>query len=235
VNSTSLFDILDPLRTRLGFDASFWDQRYEEMSAGTKDWTHSNAVIHDESDDTFIVSVRHQDWLIKIRRDTGELIWRLGFEGDFSIVGTGDYAYHMHAPELQADGNLLVYDNGNGREGLGGEPPFTRVVEFELDEMSMTAMQVWEYAGASAYHSPFVGDADRLENGNVLITDGGLVADPAAPVGAPDNQKSARIVEVTHESTPQEVWSVELHDDATTDPVGYTIYRAERFDSLYAE
>ncbi len=235
VNSASLFDVLDPHRMRLGFDSPFWNQRYESVSSGTKDWTHSNAVIYDERDDTFIVSVRHQDWLVKLRRDTGEMVWKFGYEGDFSIVGTGDYMFHMHGPELEADGNLLMYDNGNGREGLSAGEFFTRVVEFELDETSMTAMQVWEYRGTSDYSSPFVGDADRLENGNVLITDGGLVADPAAPVGAPDNQKSARVVEVTHEEMPQVVWSAEVHDDATTDPVGYTIYRSERLGSLYAE
>lgn len=233
VHDYSMLDLLDPMRTRLGFDQPFWDRAYTSTS-GTKDWSHGNAVIYDARDDSFIVSLRHQDWMVKVDRKTGALIWRFGEGGDFTMVGGGDWQYHEHAPELEPNGNILVYDNGNGRTSLGaGEDPFSRVVEFSVDENTMETSVVWEYRNDAPYYSAFVGNADMLPNGNVLITDGGILSDPSKAVGDPTNQKSARVLEVTHEDPAQKVWEVDIHDDATTDPVGYHVYRAIRIDSLY--
>ena len=58
------------------------------------DWTHTNAVIYSPSDRNLIVSIRHQNWIIKIDynggRGTGNIIWRLGYQGDFALVGGTD-------------------------------------------------------------------------------------------------------------------------------------------------
>ncbi len=234
----SLFDILDPMRVRDGFHNPFWNTHYAEDSEGTKDWTHGNAVIVDD-DGHYILCLRHQDWLIKMNAETGELIWRFGEEGDFTMAGEGEFAFHPHAPELQEDGTLLVYDNGNVRSTLGeGELPYTRVVLYDLDEEGMTATELWEYAGQSPYFAPFVGDADRLPTGNVLITDGGLLVGcpssdngSACAIGSPDTQKWARIVEVTEAGA--EVMRITIRDDAEVNPTGYTVYRAEHLTSLY--
>jgi len=198
----SLLDVLDPLRTRAGFDNPYWNSHYADESSGTKDWSHGNAVIEDPADGNFILSLRHQDWLVKIDSSTGDVIWRLGEDGDFTMSGEGEWTYHQHAPEIQDDGNLLVYDNGNARTSLASdEAPFTRAVEYDVDETGMTVTQVWEYRGESAYFSPFVGDVDRLPNGNVLITDGGLIVgcpevgnDAACAVGAPTTQTAPPLV-----------------------------------------
>lgn len=237
----SLLDVLDPLRTRPGFDNPYWNSHYADEVSSTKDWSHGNAVIEDPSDGNFILSLRHQDWLVKIDASTGDVIWHLGEDGDFTMSGTGEWTYHQHAPEVQDDGSLLVYDNGNARTTLASdEVPYTRIVQYDIDETAMTVTQVWEYRGESAYFSPFVGDADRLPNGNVLIADGGLIVgcpdatdDAACAVGAPTTQKWARIVQITGTDTPEAVMRIEVRDDATTDPTGYTIYRAEHLESLY--
>src|SRR4029077_15803913 len=42
------------------------------------DWGHANAVIEDPRDDSLIVSLRHQNAVIKFARSTGELKWILG-------------------------------------------------------------------------------------------------------------------------------------------------------------
>ncbi len=234
----SFLDLLDPLRVRPGFDAPFWDETYPEASNGTKDWSHGNAVVYDESDDSMIVSLRHQDWLVKLSRSNGEVIWRLGEGGDFTMMGGGEFPFHAHAPEIQPDGGLLVFDNGNARSTLMGQPAFSRVVELQLDTTgapgTWTVEQVWEYRGESSYFAPFLGDADRLANGNTLITDGGLVSDEALQIGDPLNIKTARIVEVTSGASPEVVFQLGIADTAAT-PVGYSVYRAERLPSLYPD
>ncbi len=52
------------------------------------DWTHTNAVIYSPSDGNIIVSMRHQNWGVKVDYQNGEgagdVLWRLG-EGATSL------------------------------------------------------------------------------------------------------------------------------------------------------
>lgn len=237
VDSWSLLDVLEPYQHRItireDFDSPYWNQTYMDVAPdGTKDWSHGNAVVYDEDADLFLISARHLDWIVAIERATGDLAWRLGPDGDFTLDGDS-WAYHPHAPELQDDGSVLIYDNGNGRPGTGFEPgddpPYSRAVEYALDTTTWTATETWAYVHPVANnYAPFVGDADRLSNGNVLITDGGLVSDPAANIFEPTNIKSARILEVTADDPAEVVFELEIGDLVT----GYTTYRADRIESL---
>jgi len=56
---------------------------------GGADWTHANGLIHDPSDDSFIVTVRHQDCAIKIDRKSGALTWVLGTPDGWRIATRG--------------------------------------------------------------------------------------------------------------------------------------------------
>jgi len=108
VNRWSVFDMLDPHR----IGPSFHLPRGKQL-----DWTHGNSLFYDEGDDSITVSLRHQDWVIKFDRETGELIWRLGAEGDFSLVGDGEWFFQQHAAKL-LDDRWLLYDNGKDRPGI---------------------------------------------------------------------------------------------------------------------
>ena len=73
-------------------------------------------------------------------------------------------------------------------------------------------------------YARFLGDADRLDNGNVLIVHGGIEN--------PDGFAHARIIEVVPDgSTGGEiVWSLSFGDAEKQ----YISYRAERMPSLYS-
>ena len=239
VDSWTLFDYLDPLDVPEdlsdpyydSFNDPFWDFLYEGGSS--KDWTHANAVLFDPTDGNMLVSLRHLDVILKLDLENDELVWRFGPDGDFTMTGEGEWQYHQHAPELQANGNILVYDNGNHRPGLAdGETPFTRAVEYALDTDEMTVEEVWEFRGEEPYFAPYVGAVQRLENGNVLITDGGILSDPTARETDPDGGRWGRIVEVTHATPAEVVWSVEIRDNSDA-LVGYNLSRAIRFSTFY--
>jgi arylsulfate sulfotransferase len=111
----------------------------------------------------------------KLDRTTGELLWALGEGGDFEPLGDHELPWveQAHAPEIQPDGTILMYDNG-----IYPARPFSRVVQYELDEEAMTAAIVWEYPGDLAddlWFNSYWGDADRLDNGNTLITAGSVL------------------------------------------------------------
>lgn len=231
IKSWSLFDYLDIQRRKVGFDETYWDNVYWTTTPN-KDWTHANGLIYDESDNSFIVSVRHQDWLIKIDMDTDELVWKMGEEGDFTMQGEGQWMFHQHSPKFNQAGDILLYDNGNARSSYqDGDTPYTRVVEFSYDEEAKTVNQVWEYKGEEAYFVPFVGNVNELENTNILITDGAVIEDPHTDEWEPDNQKHIRITEITPGETPEKVFEIVIKDNSE-DKIGYLAYRAVRVKSL---
>ncbi len=75
--------------------------------------------------------------------------------------GDGDIEWPHH-PTLLDNGNLLIFDNGSVRG-------WSRVIE--LDPVDRTI--VWEYRGdpPESFYSSSRGSAQRLPNGNTLVTD----------------------------------------------------------------
>ncbi len=74
---------------------------------------------------------------------------------------------HQHAPVPLANGNILAFDNGNFREG--SHVAFSRVVEIDPSSNEV----VWSYADemVNAFYTAFMGNAQRLWNGNTHITE----------------------------------------------------------------
>ncbi len=81
VRTKNLLDILDPYR--IGYDSlnGGWNGAY---GTSTREWAHANSVVFDPRDNTYILSLRFQDCIVKIRRDTpgtgslDDLVWILG-------------------------------------------------------------------------------------------------------------------------------------------------------------
>jgi hypothetical protein len=163
------FDHLDPQRRRDGFDDLIFDPATLD---GGRDWTHGNGMIYDAATDTILFSMRHQDWLVQIDRATGDVLWRLGEEGDFQLTG-GTWPYHQHSPEWQADGTLLLYDNGVANPNLDDALERSRAVRYAIDTSAMTVTQAWEDE-AEDFLSIIAGDADRLPDGSILVTDSSI-------------------------------------------------------------
>lgn len=206
-----------------------------------RDWLHANAVVYDEARDAIVVSARHTNQLIALRHldDLGaqsEVLWVFGEVGTVPV--DGDLPHYQHAPEVQADGSILVYDNGNDRPGtaLGDPdtPTYSRAVLYDVDDTSenpddWTVTQLWEHRTTDVDGSPlyarFLGDADRLENGNVLITHGGI------DLPGDDDYQHAVLIEVVPDGSDggEIVWELVIG----TPDAEATVYRSERLPSLY--
>jgi hypothetical protein len=254
INHWVLLDLLDPYR--IGYDSltGFWNTTFPEVEAGTRDWAHANAVIHDPSDDSIIVSLRHQDAVIKFSRQTGQLIWILGTHnnwdqaqfGSFLLDPVGEpflFQYHQHAPEVTDDGTILIYDNGNYKATpfdpiLPATENFSRAVEFSINKDTKQVTQVWEFGQFDdpVHYAPFIGDVDTEPiTGNVLITHGGVTTDA---VGLPSDaiftsSLSVYIIEVTHTTPGEKVFELSIVDPTSEAPNGWMTYRSERLPSLY--
>lgn len=211
------FDHLDPQRRREGFDEVILDPATLESA---HDWTHGNGVVHDAATDTVLFSMRHQDWVVLIDRGSGDILWRLGSEGDFALTA-GTWPFHQHSPEWQADGTLLLYDNGLGNPDLPFPEQTSRAVRYALDTDAMTATQEWEDE-AEDFMTIIAGDADRLPDGSILVTDS------AIDLHVGPQAIHARVREVDERSSSEPQWSF-------TTALGNFIYRCTFSERLPGE
>lgn len=168
----------------------------------TYDWTHGNAIVHDPENDTLLLSLRHQDWVLAIDHKTGEVLWKLGNDGDFTLEGATKFFHHQHAPEWQTDGSLLIYDNGVGDPDLAPSEIESRVRRYELDHATKTATLVWTDDGPPIV-STFAGNADRLPGGHILVTDSSITTDTTI---------WADLRELDEDASPQVQWSLRTPD-----------------------
>jgi arylsulfate sulfotransferase len=148
------------------------------------DWLHINAVSWSPADGNLVLSVRHQDWVIKIDYRSGagdgHVVWRLGQGGDFTLNSAEESAWfsHQHNAHYIDDTTLVLLDNGNTRRA--SDPTAnSRGQVWTLDEHTMTATPVvnadlGSYAGA-------IGSAQRLSNGNYHFNLGMTGPEPPRP------------------------------------------------------
>jgi arylsulfate sulfotransferase len=132
------------------------------------DWTHSNSVQL-TPDGNLLLSMRHQDWVIKIDyrngAGTGEILWRLGRDGDFQFLSNDPYPWfsHQHDAAIDADGQLLLFDNGNVRYAADASA-HSRGQVIRLDEQNLIAVLVLN-ADLGDF-SVALGSAQKLDNGD---------------------------------------------------------------------
>jgi len=162
---------------------------------GSFDWLHINSAHYvgpnrwfDQGDMRFapnnvIISSREASLLAIVGRD-GKIVWRLG--PDFSeskelrsirqIIG--QHHAHIIPKGLPGAGNLLVFDNG-GSSGYGFASPiapdgvgaFARSTSRVVEINPVTLELVWSYTNPR-FFSTNISSAQRLPNGNTLITAG---------------------------------------------------------------
>jgi arylsulfate sulfotransferase len=250
VRETKLLDILDPRRLCYESLGNFWGTPgniYSTVTPGiqTHDWSHANSVVIDWSDNTYVVSCRNQDAVVKIARDTGQIVWIHGPHerwnapwDQYLLTPIGPpfgWQYHQHAPEFNRFGNIVLFDNGNFRAippdpYLPLEQSYSRAVEFHVDPVAMTTEQIWWYGshvqGAEDHmFSRFIGDADPLPTTDDILVTNGATFEPGVPVN------HAQLLELTRTRPPLRVFEARII--APGDTTSWTVYRSERIPSLY--
>jgi hypothetical protein len=140
------------------------DALHLDFTAGWIDDVHGNAVDID-ADGNILFSSRHMNEITKINRQTGEIIWRLGGKNNqFRFINDPAGFSFQHAVRRIANGHITLFDNGNFHD-----PPFSRAVEYALDEDLKTATLVWQYRHTPDIFGFAMGSVQRMENGNTLI------------------------------------------------------------------
>lgn len=200
------------------------------------DWTHTNAVVYSPDDGNLIVSIRHQNWVIKVDyangTGAGDILWRLGEGGDFTLVNgvdPTDWNNAQHGPAFFSNNTSGVFslgmmDNGDWRPfavgvtcGTTGNPPclYSTVPIYQIDETAKTATltfhQIAPTTPVNEYNS-FGGNVTWLANGNVEYDLCGT-------------STGSYVYEVTRTASPQTVWTMHVSNT--------NLYRASRIESMY--
>jgi hypothetical protein len=104
-----------------------------------------------------LMSLRTTSGIIAVDKASGKIVYQFG----------PDLVSHQHTPVELPGGNILIIDNGNYRSGVSTS--YTRVVEIN----PATKQIEWQYADTphQSFYCPFMGNAQRLANGNTHITD----------------------------------------------------------------
>jgi hypothetical protein len=200
------------------------------------DWTHTNAIVYTPDDHNILVSMRHQNWVVKVDYNdgagTGNVLWTLGHGGTqnpLTLVGgtdPTDWNYAQHAPAVVGPTSagifsLVMMDNGDDRMfpdgglcGTGSEPAcYSTVPVFQINETAKTATLTFHQTAPTSLYNSWGGNAEPMDNGNIEYDLCGTVS-------------GSDIFEVTPDSAnPTTVWHMHM--------TGNNSYRGFRISSLY--
>lgn len=166
------------------------------LASQANDWLHGNSLTYDSTDGNLIMSLRSQDWVIKIAYENGtgdgHIVWVLGNEGSqsaapsFTMINTPNiplpWFSHQHDVEVwtaESPKQITLFDNGNTRRSTDPTAN-SRGQALTINETAMTA-DIHINVDFPFYSSAY-GTSQILDNGNYWWQAG------AAP--GPDNTRS---------------------------------------------
>jgi hypothetical protein len=140
-------------------------RQFMDPTSASLDFPHMNSIDVDD-DGHILLSSRNSSECTKINRDTGEVIWRLGgTQGTLTFVNdTLNGPRQQHSFRAVGQGHYILFDNGNLRS-----PPVSRAVEYVVDPVARTATLVWQFRDTPDKYAYYMGNVQRLTNGNTHI------------------------------------------------------------------
>lgn len=154
-------------------------------------WLTINGVAYNPTTDEVMLTSRNISEIYIISRKTGKLVWRWGNPANYgagrrpSFCDEGDQQlWGPHNATWLADGRIQVHDNGWGRT----MSPRSRVLV--IDRASNKIAWQFQSLNPFSYNTPYQGSAQRLPNGNILVTSAG----------------PGHVFEITSGKAPRVVW-----------------------------
>ena len=147
--SWDMLDFADPLKDK-------------DILTSKQDWTHANSV-NVTHDGNYIISYRNFDQIWKIDSSTGEIIWKLGKNGDFELEDDNIF-YDQHAVHELGENEFLILDNGdNVRKS-------SRALIIKIDEDDKRILASNSVFLPDSLFSYKQGSVYEMNNGNFLFS-----------------------------------------------------------------
>ncbi len=215
------------------------------------DWTHTNAVIYSKDDGNLIISIRHQNWLVKFDYNNGagagDILWKLGAKlptdttpedtADFALMnadGTADtneedWFFAQHGPSFVSTNttgkfSLVLFDNGDDRGVVDVAGGTCGVAGQPACFSTVPLFDIDETAKTATFViHPTTPDYTFFGGNAEVLANGNVEYDECGATMPPTN--SSFVYEVTNTSTPQTVWKMQI--------TAQYAYRGMRIGSLY--
>ncbi|MDT0538934.1 aryl-sulfate sulfotransferase [Croceitalea sp. P059] len=218
------------------------------------DWFHANAIEYSSTDDEIIISGRTQGIVkLSAENEVSYIVaphkeWNTSGSGielsqflltpldaqnqeitdeDVLLGNTNhpdfEWSWYQHSPILMPNGNLMIFDNGDNRN-YTNFGPYSRAVEYEIDEVNKTIKQVWSYGkdrGEETYARIVSKVSYVSDNKSILFTPGSSV----------DNGTAAgKVVEVDY-ATKQVIFEATILPPSTVFNISFhNVLRMQLYD-----
>jgi len=218
------FNVLDPNRAPLG----------------NGDWTHSNAIVYSPSDGNILVSMRNQNWVIKVDYENGtttnpQILWTLGLGGSFTLQesngaggvmadpNTQDWNYAQHEPSFTdltntsgTNYNLTLMNDGDDRTFT---PGYTCPVPLTGTSCLYSSAPIF-----NINETAMTATVSNIDPSPYYTYFGGNAEQLANTDEEADYCATGQVLETTVGATPTLVWQMTSNG---------TLYRAHRLGSFY--
>lgn len=150
-------DMKDLMGIEEGQSASMDSDGSEES-----DWFHNNGLAYDAQNDLVLLSARHKDAIVAVKKEEKSIAWILGdptgwgeeYQSYFFTPEEEDFEwfYAQHNVSILDNGDIALFDNGTARvkrvdgdDRVSGDNVYSRAVVYNIDTENMTVSQESEY------------------------------------------------------------------------------------------
>lgn len=126
------------------------------------DWFHNNGLAYDAQNDLVLLSARHKDAIVAVKKEEKSIAWILGdptgwgeeYQSYFFTPEGEDFEwfYAQHNVSILDNGDIALFDNGTARvkrvdgdDRVSGDNVYSRAVVYNIDTENMTVSQESEY------------------------------------------------------------------------------------------
>lgn len=135
------------------------------------DVTHFNSIDAD-ANGNILISVRHFNEVLKIRRSDGSIIWRMGGKhNQIKVLNDTIPFLGQHDARFTGSNTFSLFDNGYYYDSLRH---FARGLEYEIDDSAKTAKVIWSYSYNQPITSISTGNLQKINKKLWLINYGNI-------------------------------------------------------------
>lgn len=151
--------VLDRNGKKLWEWSSFSEFTNPDLASYIQPW--GNSIVEDES--AYYVSFRALSQIWKINKQSRQIDWKLGADGDFQLNDDSEFMF-QHFAHFNHTGDLLLFDNGAAENR-----PYSRILSLRLTEQSQTLSPKTNIQLSETYFSPFMGSVQQLNSEEFLV------------------------------------------------------------------
>lgn len=231
VKMINLYEILDPSRQQQPF-----------IAGASNDWIHNNSLAYDATDNSVVITGRHQSNICKIDYATNQVKWMISSPdnwkapwSNYLLTPTGtdfEYSWGQHSVVINpTDHNkLIVFDNGNARSYSNPLTPansYSRIVEFSVDPGNHSVSQSFAFGKqlGSENYSPALGSVDYIMQNYFVCFP--LIIKNSAGIASDTGTPSIRFMEMDKNGSV--VFDMRVKNNSGTWGNGYRTYRGHPF------